>query len=111
MGGIPLECNLREFKQKVENAPQPLVLKAYVLGWADKCLGDVLPKNKTELKKFRSFEKSGGETASKSTKKKKKRAPSEYNKFISKCMAGCGDERPCSEQMKVCAAEWKKQKK
>lgn len=88
-----INCSLADFKRKVENAPQMLVLKGYVSGWIDKCLKNN-PDNKGVTKT-----------------QKGKRAPSAYNIFIGKCMKGCGnDTQPCAERMKSCAVEWKSQK-
>ena len=101
MSNIDFNCNLRDFKAKVNKAPKAIVLRMYVLGWIDKCLKDGIPKNKKEAKEL-----SGG-----SSKPKKKRAPRAYNIFIGKCMKGCGNEtQPCAERMKSCAVEWKSKK-
>jgi len=97
---INFNCNIRELKSKINNAPQPLVLKMYLLGWIDKCLKDGIPKNKKEAK-----------CGNNDSKPKKKRAPSAYNIFIGNCMKGCGNEtQVCSERMKSCAIEWKSNK-
>lgn len=98
-------CNLRDLKTKVNNAPQPLVLKSYVLGWIDKCLKDGIPKNKKEEKCISKDSKGSKSQA------KEKKEPTEYNKFTGNCMKGCGkDNEPCSERMKECAIKWKNQK-
>lgn len=46
-------------------------------------------------------------------KKNKKRPPSKYNQFVSKCMkdVGAGNQLPAQEAMKKCAKRWNKQKK
>lgn len=100
---IDLDCNLRDFKQKVEKAPQPIVLKSYVLGWADKCLKNRIPKNKKEAKSLSS--------ETKNDKPKKERAPSKYNLHMKECIPRMKEKNPNiehTEVFKMCATEYKK---
>lgn len=96
---MPIECNVSEFKEKIENAPNLLILKAFVPAWIDKC-------QKINTSCPSEGNRNGG-------KQKTKRAPSAYNLHMKDCIPKKKKESPNMQHTEVftaCAAEYKKQK-